>query len=138
MWQLPPRAPKASGHSHSEQTRTQTRTDTEPVVVPFPLKNELLALQIQAFLHATQDEELDGDVEIDEEIVKDILEVLSDPRLYADGGKDEQLEEEGDNYLSGSSDSTFDYKARRGSREIILEGQTEFIFRIFGPCEHVK
>jgi hypothetical protein len=47
------------------------------MVVSIPPGTELLALQIQAFLRASQDEDLDGDVEIDEEIVTDILGVLS-------------------------------------------------------------
>ncbi len=115
------RAPK-----DSEQTRTQSRADTEPVVVPISPRNELLALQIQAFLHASQDEELDGDVEIDEEIVKDILDVLSNPWLQC--GEDEQPEE--NNYHSDSSDSDFCYKGRLGPQEVLLKGQIEFIFRL--------
>ena len=144
MHQHPP-APNAFNHSDSEQTRTQTRTETDTgTVVPIPPGTELLALQIQAFLRASQDEELDGDVEIDEEIVKDILSVLSGSRLRGDDGGedgvsvDEQLgimEEESD---GDDSDGTGDLmrpscEGERGSRDV-LEGQIGFLFRIFGPC----
>ena len=134
MHQYPP--PNEFNHpslTDSEQTQTHTDTGAGTVVVPIPPGSELLALQIQAFLRASQDEELDGNVEIDEEIVNDILGVLSDSGL---GSSDDSESVDGqvgvmkddDDELDGTGDlRRLTSESKKGSRDI-LEGQSDYYY----------
>lgn len=80
LWTYPRSAVKLTDTNRNQVTakaendveRTEHLAErAEPRTVKITTENELLALQIQAFLHASQD------VDIDEETIEDILDVLT-------------------------------------------------------------
>lgn len=113
-----------------EPSQTQTRASTgtaDAIVVSIPPGTELLASQIQTFLRASQDEELDGDVELDEEVVQDILSVLSTPGSGGEAGLlHGQLDVMADGGDDDDSDDMSDLTQLDESKDDTLEGQLIF------------
>jgi hypothetical protein len=123
---------------HPNLTAQEQTHAAGAVVVPIPPGTELLALQIQAFLRASQDEELDGAVVIDEDVIKDILDVLSGSGFgsvgdgsydvgeddVSAGGQAGVMEDEGNDDDSDCSGELGDLTCEGGSSlRDILEGQ---------------
>ena len=111
------------------KSRTGTTSSaTDAMVVSIPPGNELLALQIQAFLRASQDEELDGELELDEEVVQDILSVLSTPG--SGGVVHGQVDVMGEDDDDSDSDDTSDLI------QDSLKGQLSLLLLLLLETEH--